>query len=86
MSKPNPKKWFSSHIAKISFRKVDKWAENFKKYRPYFDTWEEAHQFMLERAKIDLAIAMKAAASAERHLKKVQAMKPPSEALNLEVR
>jgi len=74
MTQPNPKKWFTSPIAKISCRKVDKWAERMRQHRPYFDTWEEAHQWMLVKAKQDLEAAKKRFASAERHLKKVQQM------------
>jgi len=75
MAKANPKKWFPGYIAKIYFRKVDAWAKRRKQYQPYFDTWEEAHNYMLEKAKEDLAKSKKALASAERHLKKVQSMK-----------
>jgi hypothetical protein len=76
--KANPKKWFPAiYTAKIWLRKVDRWAESRKKEDPYFDTWEEAHAYSVDRAKIRRDRAAREAESAQRHLARVLALKQP---------
>jgi hypothetical protein len=75
MAKALPRKYFPGYTARIYYRKVDKWATMLKE--PYFDTWEEAHNHMLEKAKCEVTNAEKALAAAKRHLKRVEAMKEP---------
>jgi biotin-(acetyl-CoA carboxylase) ligase len=76
-----PMKWFPQCIAQIRFRKVDKWAEQFARngITPYFDTWEEAHAYMLQKAITAETKATKALASAKRHLERVKALKKPKQ-------
>lgn len=86
MAKKLPKKWFpNSYIVSLRERKVDKWAEHFKEHRPYFDTWQDAHQWMvsngearIDEAKKNLERAKKELKSAERYLEKTQAMQEPT--------
>jgi hypothetical protein len=82
MAKALPKKWFAGFKASISLRKVDKWAEHRKSFRPYFDTWEEAHLHMLCAAEKRLDKAKREAKSAERHLEKVRSLKTPNAELS----
>lgn len=78
MAKKLPMKWFPGYTAQIRLRKVDKWAEHFAKHgSPYFDTWEEAHLYMVEKAKKDLDQCKRNFDSAKRHLSKVEALKKP---------
>lgn len=72
-----PKKYFPQPVAKINFRKMDQWAEKRKEFAPYFDSWQEAHAYMLTRAETALKRARRKVESAKRHLVKVQAMTPP---------
>jgi hypothetical protein len=74
-----PLKWFPQCTAQIRLRKVDKWAEQFARngISPYFDTWEEAHDYMMQKAITAEARAIKEVASAKRHLARVQALKKP---------
>lgn len=78
MTKALPKAYFPGSVAKISYRKVDKWAVAWKAHWPYFDTWEEAHAYMLDKATKHANRAKKEAAAAERHLKRVMEMEKPS--------
>jgi hypothetical protein len=78
MAKANPKAYFPGYIAQISYRKVDRTAQAWRAHRPYFDTWKEAHDFMLERARARLKKSQAEIASAKRHLGKVEAMKEPA--------
>ena len=80
MAKANPKAYFPGYIAQISYRKVDRTAQMWRAHWPYFDTWKEAHDFMLERARAQLKKAQAELASARRHLDKVEAMKEPPHA------
>lgn len=50
MAKANPKAYFPGYIARIYYRKVDRYAANQAKWKPFFPTWEEAHQLMLMRS------------------------------------
>lgn len=78
MPKANPKAWFTSPIAKISYRPVDKWAKYNERSRPFFPTWRGAHDWMLERAKERLSKAERELKSARRALEKIEAMKEPA--------
>lgn len=79
MPKANPKAWFTSRIARISFKKVDKWALYHSKFYPYFDTWQEAHDWMLAKADERLKRATAELDSATRHRMKLKAMEKPNE-------
>ena len=70
------KKWWfpNGYIATMSFRKPDRYDAAFK--RVCFDTWQEAHAYMLERAKLRLKRADAELRSAMRHAGKVAAMQP----------
>ena len=86
MSKKLPLKWFPDEFTArpIRLQKVDKWAEYHAKsgLRPYFDTWEEAYEWMLNKATKNLARAKKELSSAERFLNKVRVFtKPDNEQL-----
>lgn len=76
MAKANPKAYFPGHIASISYKKVDAWARRQEKYQPYFDTWAEAHQYMVTRAEENLKRRESEFSSAKRHLAKVRIMSP----------
>lgn len=78
MAKANPKAWFPGHIAKIYFRKVDKWAMSNAKWRPYFPTWGEAHAHMTANAAERVKKAERELASARRSQEKINAMKEPT--------
>ena len=80
MPKANPKAWFTSHIAKISYRSVDKWAKYSEQLRPYFPTWKEAHDWMMERAGNRLKRAEGELKIAQRHCERVAAMQNPAPA------
>jgi len=77
MPKANPKAWFPAFTARITFKKVDKWADYQAHLRPYFPTWKEAHDWMLEKAAIRLKKAKAELKSATSHHMKVSAMKEP---------
>src|SRR5262249_16866154 len=74
MAKALPRAYFAGYMAHIHYRKVDRFAESRKAFVPYFDTWAEAHAYMLNKAKNDLKKAQRDLASATRHLAKVSAM------------
>lgn len=78
MPKANPKAWFTSPLAKITYRSVDKWAVYQARFRPYFDTWQEAHDWMLERATERLKKAQAELKSATAHLAKIKELKEPT--------
>lgn len=83
MAKPNPKRWFPSNFtARISLRKVDRYAEAQKAYKPYFETWDEAHAHMLADAKRELDRARVSFKSAERRLKNVAELLTPNDGLS----
>lgn len=87
MANKLPRKWFPSpYIVSLRERKVDRWAERSKEHQPYFETWRDAHQWMIQNgmtrideAKRNLERAKKALASAERYLNKVKAMQEPKQ-------
>lgn len=76
MGKANPKAWFTSPVARITYRPVDKWARYNEAFRPYFPTWNEAHEWMLAKAAERLKKAQAELKSAMSHHAKVKAMKP----------
>lgn len=78
MAKANQKAWFTSPIAKISYRSVDVRAVRHREFRPYFDTWKEARDCMVELAKTRLVRYERDAASERRLLAKLQAMSDPT--------
>lgn len=77
MAKANPKAWFVSPIAKITYGSIDKWAKYNERFRPFFPTWKEAHDWMLAKAAERLKNAQAGLKSAERHYAKVAAMQEP---------
>ena len=78
MAKKLPLAYFPGYIAAIYKRKVDKWAQyRAKTGTPYFETWIEAHGYMLNRARTAVARLEKDLASAKRHLAKVEKMEEP---------
>lgn len=77
MPKANPKAWFTSPLAKITYKSVDKWAENWRTHRPYFQTWKEAHDWMLTKADDRLKKAQAELKSATMHRMKLKAMEEP---------
>lgn len=77
---PKPKKWFpDGYMAVLKFRQPRMWDDYEPSPYPRFDTWAEAHQFMMKRAAQKIENAKSDLAAAERHLKKVRAMQPPAE-------
>lgn len=78
MAKANPKAWFTSHIAKISYKPVDKYARQQEKWRPFFPTWSEAHSYMLNEATDRLGKAQKELKRATAFHEKIKAMKEPT--------
>lgn len=83
MAKANPKAYFPGAIATISFNKVDAWARRqakcYPEYKSYFETWELAHKWMLDRAMKRLPHATREAESARKHLEKVLSMREPED-------
>lgn len=77
MAKANPKAWFTSPIAKVTYRSVDKWARYNERFRPFFPTWGEAHAWMLEKAEDRAKKAEREYKSAVRHLAKIKEMQAP---------
>ena len=69
-------KYFAGCIAKIYYRKVDKWAEMHARngIEHYFDTWKEAHDFMIADAKKNIEHLERDLKSEKRHLEKVLKM------------
>jgi hypothetical protein len=78
MPKANPKAWFTSPIAKITYRSVDKWAKYHEQFRPYFPTWKEAHNWMQAKADERLSKAQAELKSASNHQMKIKAMREPN--------
>lgn len=79
MAKANPKAYFTSPIAKISYRSVDKWAKYAEKFKPFFPTWRGAHDWMFDKAKDRLKKAERELVNARRSLDKIKAMKEPTQ-------
>jgi hypothetical protein len=81
MAKKLPLKWFPSKwMAQIKLHKVDEWAEHWAKHgSPYFDTWEEAHEYMLEKAIKRVDMARKDYTAAERYLARVKVLAKPQD-------
>jgi hypothetical protein len=77
MAKANPKAYFPGCVGRISYRKVCKTDQMWRKHRPYFDTWKEAHDFMLVAAEEDLKKAQVQLNRTINHHLKVAAMKDP---------
>jgi hypothetical protein len=75
MKQPLPKKYFPGCIAVIYYRKEDGYAVQMRKHFPYFDTWKEAHEYMLDKAEKKVNQMERDLASAKRHLARVQSMK-----------
>ncbi len=84
MAKPNPKAWFTSPIAKITYRKVDKYARMQESWRPFFPTWAEAHGWMLTQASDKVKRLERELAGAKRHMAKVKAMTAPASTAGIE--
>ena len=83
MAKANPKAWFPGSDARMSYKSVDKHARSLAvalpDYRPYFDTWREAHKWMVARADRRLKKAQDELKSAATHHAKVRAMAEPKQ-------
>lgn len=81
MSKALPLKWFPGYTAQIRLGKVDGWAEVWAKQgtRPYFDTWEQARDYMIETTTKKINRLNRDLASERRHLVKVQNLQKPDE-------
>lgn len=79
MAKANPKAYFPSYTARIYYRKVDRYAAGHAKWKPFFQTWSEAHQHMLMRSADRLKKAKAELKSAAAFAEKVRAMKQPQE-------
>lgn len=77
MAKKLPLAYFPGCIAAIYKRKVDRHAEAWKIHSPFFETWLEAHGYMLNKARTAVARLEKDLASAKRHLAKVEKMEEP---------
>jgi len=84
MAKASPKAWFTSPIARISYRKVDKYARMQERWRPFFPIWAEAHDWMLTQASDKVKRLERELASAKRHMAKVKAMTAPACAAGIE--
>lgn len=80
MARANPKAWFTSPIAKITYKKVDKWARIYERSRPFFPTWKEVHDWMLRNAIDKVKRLERELVSARRHLDKVKMMTDPVQA------
>lgn len=83
MTKKLPFAFFPAYaMAFIRHKKVDAWAarsaKNFPQIHPYFDTWQEAHDYLSSKAQKRLDDARRELKSAERHFAKVKAMVPPT--------
>ena len=73
------RKWFvNDYFARITLRKCDRNAEFFKSVTPFFDTWEEAHQYLTNRAQDRLKKAKAELPAAERNIKRVAGLKTPN--------
>lgn len=79
MPKANPKAWFpNQYVARaISYRPVDKWARSNEKFKPFFPTWTDAHDWLLAKAVERLKKAQAELKSATAHHAKVKAMQEP---------
>lgn len=77
MTKANPKAWFTNSIAKITYSSVDGWAEKTQRFRPYFSTWKEAHEWMVTNADSRLDCAKQQLKRAISFSEKVKSMKEP---------
>lgn len=84
MARANPKAWFTSPIARITYRSVDKQAHYQARFRPFFPTWQGAHGWMLSKARDRVRRIERDLASAKRHLSKIEAMAEPSEKTEIE--
>jgi hypothetical protein len=82
MAKANPKAWFPNpyDARPISYRSVDKWARYNEQFKPFFDTWKEAHAWMMAKADKRLKKAQSELKSATAHHAKVKAMTEPDAA------
>lgn len=80
MGRANPKAWFTSPIAKITYKSVDKHARYQERWRPFFPTWAEAHAWMLEKAAARLKKAQAELKNATASHARIKAMTPPAAA------
>lgn len=78
MAKANPKAYFTGPIARITYSKVNKWARQNERFRPFFPTWKEAHGWMMKTAEDRVKRLERELASAKRHLDKVKMMVDPA--------
>jgi hypothetical protein len=56
---------------------VDKWARYQERFRPFFPTWKEAHDWMLAKAEERLKSAQRELKRATTQLAKLKAMEEP---------
>jgi hypothetical protein len=81
VSKAKPKKYVPScSLAKIAHRKLSAWEERDPVRHPAFDTWGEAHNYMIQRAETKAKRAMKELAYAQSKLLAVCKMGKPESA------
>ena len=74
-------KYVPGCIAKIYYRKYDKWARYYESHgtENYFDTWKEAHDFMVADTKKKIERLERDVKSEKRHLDKVLRMEEPNQ-------
>ncbi len=71
-------KWFVDRwMAQIKFKKTDVNSHAFRSAVPYFDSWAEAHAYLLVCATTRLKKAKAELPAAKRSMEKVAGMKEP---------
>lgn len=74
--KAKPKAYFPNvYMGTISYRKVDRFAEQNPKHCTHFPTWEEAHAHLLDYNNKALSRALADAARYQKKLAKIFSMK-----------
>lgn len=76
-----PLAWFPNrYMATIRRRKVDRHAMSYaaRGIQPYFDTWDEAHRWLIDKVGKDLEKASKEVESQRKRFMRVVALTAPS--------
>lgn len=77
MPKTADRKWFpDKYQATLRLRKLDRYSHFHSDSSPFFDTWEEAHEFQKQHAAKRMANAERDLKSAKRYAAKVMALQP----------
>jgi hypothetical protein len=77
MAKAAERKWVpDKYQAKLRLRKLDRFSEFHRNICPFFDTWQEAHDFQKDYAAKRVEQAKRELKSAERYAAKVLALQP----------